>query len=804
MENKPTYKELVEEITKLKNQNKELQAIISFNNMKVKSNTVSDLLDSIPGFAFIKDVNLNYIGANRTFCDLLKIPYDEIGGKTDYDIFPEDLANKYIEDDKKVLKTKKAILVEEITVDETKEGSRFIVATRKLPWYDKDGNIAGIYGLGFDITGLHHIEELRKAKEKAEESEEKLRTIFNMSLSMICIADLNEATFLYINPAFTDILGYSEEELLDKSFLDFIHPEDIKPTIEVIEKELQAGKSLIHFENRYRCKDGKYVWLDWSSHPIPEKGITYAIAHDVSMNREIQNELIKAKEKAEESERKLLEAQELAHIGSWAYNIETDEVQWSKELYNIFERSHDLPAPNYSDQRPYYVEESFKILDEAVQNCIQHEIPYEIELDIITSSGAIKQIVSKGSFKKNKNNKIIALYGTAQDITQRKKIENELINAKKEAEEANRLKTEFIKNMSHEIRTPMNGIIGFSKMINKPDISHEKRKNYSKIIKNSSYQLLKIIDDILEISSLETKKEDVKNEKICLNDFLTELFAIFNIKTKEKNISFYLKKALKDEESYILCDKSKLNKILSNLIENALKFTNDGFIEFGYFIEKENLVIYIKDTGIGISQESQKIIFERFAQENEEISDQHGGLGLGLSIAKENTILLGGDIILESEKGTGSTFYVKIPFKKASVTNNEETRISESGNYLTVLIAEDEEVNLLFLDTLLENQDDFNVKVIHAKNGKEAVDICLNNKNIDLVLMDIKMPVMSGHEAAKKIKSIRPEVPIIAQTAYSGQIEEEFALKNGCDDFISKPINKDHLFVKIKNHIEKI
>ena len=253
------------------------------------------------------------------------------------------------------------------------------------------------------------------------------------------------------------------------------------------------------------------------------------------------------------------------------------------------------------------------------------------------------------------------------DISDRVKIEEKLRLAKEKAEENDHLKTEFINNMSHEIRTPMNGIIGFAQFLNNPDLSREKQKYYISIIQNSGNQLMRIIDDILEISMLGTKQVKTIESKICLNNLFLELFSIFDIKAKENKTPLYFKKGLSDKESTIFVDESKLNKILSNLLENALKFTNIGFIEFGYNLIETNhnaeIQIYVKDTGIGINPEKQAIIFERFTQE-EEISQNVGGLGLGLSIAKENAELIGGKITLESEKEKGSTFFITIPYKQ--------------------------------------------------------------------------------------------------------------------------------------------
>ncbi|PHQ57258.1 MAG: hypothetical protein COC16_01540 [Lutibacter sp.] len=274
----------------------------------------------------------------------------------------------------------------------------------------------------------------------------------------------------------------------------------------------------------------------------------------------------------------------------------------------------------------------------------------------------------------DKNNNLIGYRGANIDITKSVKHKQELLEAKEKAEESDRLKTEFLNNMSHEIRTPMNGILGFSDMLSTPDISDDKRNNFIKIIQSSGNQLLQIIDDILEISRLGTKQVKVIEEHVCLNDLLLELFSIFDVKAKEEKNPLYLKKGLSDRQSTIQIDKTKLTKILSNLLENVLKFTNEGYIEYGYQLINSELEIYVKDTGIGIEPEYHTVIFERFSQAEKDLSKKVGGLGLGLAIVKENTKLLGGKIRLESKNDAGSTFFITIPYIPVYQDDNIEMK----------------------------------------------------------------------------------------------------------------------------------
>ena len=385
-------------------------------------------------------------------------------------------------------------------------------------------------------------------------------------------------------------------------------------------------------------------------------------------------------------------------------------------------------------------------------------------------------------------------------------IEMQLKIAKDQAIESDRLKTSFLANMSHEIRTPMNGIIGFSQLLEDEELTPERRKTFIDVIHSSTNQLLAVINDVIDFSKIESGQLAINSVTINLHQLLSNLFITYENERKLKNkfdIQIKLVEGFSPDESNIESDFIRLRQILGNLLGNALKFTNAGTIEFGYFIEESFIIFYVKDTGKGIAKNKLGIVFERFRQEEESPTRRFGGTGLGLSISKGLVELLGGKMWIESEENKGSCFYFSIPYISTvnSILNNNHEKDSKKELNLkgkVILVAEDVELNIEYIKELL---DGTGVEFLPAKNGQEAIDIFNSTNKIDLILMDIQMPIVNGYEAVLEIRKKNNQIPIIAQTAYAFAEDKQKCFDVGCNDYLRKPFLKKELLEKIAKFI---
>lgn len=395
-----------------------------------------------------------------------------------------------------------------------------------------------------------------------------------------------------------------------------------------------------------------------------------------------------------------------------------------------------------------------------------------------------------------------------ENINKRILREESLMKAKENAEAQEKIKSSFLANMSHEIRTPMNSIIGFSDLIERTN-DEEEKKQYLEIIKSSGQFLLNIINDIIDISKIEAGLLDIKVQRVKINDLIKELSDIYSSDPRiNDEVEIITNMPLQNGDSVILTDSTRIRQVLSNLLDNAVKFTSKGKIEIGYeLVEKKanqkipHLRFFVKDSGIGIPKPDLKLIFDRYHQVRE--GDESKGSGLGLTIVDALVKKLGGGMKVKSEVGKGSEFSFEIAYlqraqkkPKSYISDNVHDAPELKGRH--ILIAEDVDANYRFVAAIMRQT---HAKLSWAKNGKEAVDFMLNNKNIDLVLMDLRMPIMDGYKAANHIKTLYPKIPIIALTAFAVDGDMEKALEAGCDDYLSKPIDISDFYSKLNFYL---
>ncbi|HLP73775.1 MAG TPA: ATP-binding protein [Bacteroidales bacterium] len=491
----------------------------------------------------------------------------------------------------------------------------------------------------------------------------------------------------------------------------------------------------------------------------------------------------------------LNEAQHIAKIGSWDWNVATGDMWWSDELYTIFEVDPAEYTPTFESSLKFIHPEDAGEFQKAAVHSMNTGEMLDYRFRIVTSKG-IKDCHSKAKVYLNEKGEAQRMTGTSMDVTEMVTIVEELNSAKDKAEESDRLKTAFLQNISHEVRTPLNSIVGFSELITEPGQSLQKIKSFSKIISANSNRLISIISDVIEIAEIHSGQVRLVISKFDLISLFSRSADAFRELCQLKGIELLVNNSVDEDESIIVSDKGKLEKIFLHLIDNAVKFTQRGSVRIDLSVEKNILSFDISDTGIGIDEREQSIIFDPFRQLETGLSRSYGGTGLGLTIVKAYVEALKGTISLTSELNRGTSVKITLPVivDRVSIPEAPESNVL-NDHVNTILIAEDEYSNFKYLYELLQSDK---TRIIHAKNGKEALDICKSSDVVDMVLMDLKMPVMDGTAAATLIKQLRPELPIIAQTAY---IPDEDKLNSVFDDLIAKPINRNELKDKINKYI---
>ena len=635
----------------------------------------------------------------------------------------------------------------------------------------------------------------RQAEDMLRESESRHSKMVANIGDVIVIIDqygINK----YKSPNIEKWFGWRAEDLVGVSAWTNVHIDDSDAVNKFIISLLSEPGAARTTEFRYRCKDGSYRWIEFTGvnllHDADIQGIL-GNYHDIT-ERKRAEEVLTA---SETSYRRLFES---AKDGILILDAETGKITnvnpfliemlgYSKEEFiekEIWEIGFFKDIVANQD----------KFLELQQKEYVRYD-----DLPLETADGRKMNVEFVSNVYPVNNHKVIQC--NIRDITQRKLAEKELIKAKEKAEESDRLKSAFLSNMSHEIRTPMNGILGFAELLKEPHLTGEEQQTYISIIEQSGTRMLNTINDIISISKIESGQMEVSISATNINEQIEYIYNFFKPEIEQKGMQISLKNTLPAKEAVIKTDREKIYGILTNLVNNAIKFTFAGSIEFGYEKKGGFLEFFVKDTGIGIPKDRQDAVFERFIRINMDDNRAFQGSGLGLSISKAYVEMLGGRIWMESEEGKGSVFYFTIPYNPAHEEKNVIKNIVSADEKndpikpLKILIVEDDERSEILI-TIIVNK--FSREILKAGTGVEAVAACRNNPDLDLVLLDIAMPEMNGYEAARQIRQFNKDVIIIAQTAFALSGEREKIIAAGCNDYISKPFSKTSLISLLKKY----
>ncbi len=669
---------------------------------------------------------------------------------------------------------------------------KWVLASGRAISRDDNGRALRIVGILMDIDSA------RILSKQVEDTRNFLQKIISSIESILFVKD-DSGRYILINRAFTEKLGLKESEVLGKT------SNELKVTVKLdthLSDEIVIKQGVEQtYEEEVRLSDGKLYDYLVTKIPVRDKdGSVYAqvglatdITHIKSLEKDLRNNVFS-----------LDAAINGTGNGLWDWNPKTDDLVLNDNWFQMlgYTRSYfnkKYPKYCFKTFADFIHPEDFENVGKELEKHYAGETDYyRTEIRMLTSDNKWKWILASGKvWEWDKENNPVRMVGIHVDIDYRVRIEEQLKQALLKAEESDRLKSAFLANMSHEIRTPMNGIIGFLELLASDNLAPQQRTEYMNIIRSSSIQLLNIVNDIVDISKIESGQISIHETFFDIVHLLERLEKQYKPGLEEKDLYFNIYCSLEEEERRLKTDQTKLQQVLSNLISNAIKFTNDGGLELSCSRKDKYIEFCLSDTGMGIPENIQSMVFDRFVQAEPELSRIHEGTGLGLSICKAYVEKLGGKIWLESSPGKGSRFFFTVPLDLSAPELIEGDDYKENEEALKgnlILVVEDEIYNYLFVEQVLQNRG---LRVLHSQDGLEAVEHVKENKDIGMVFMDIRLPGIDGYEATKRIKEIRPDLPVIALTALALSGDRVKAIEAGCDDYIKKPVLSDELLAVV-------
>jgi PAS domain S-box-containing protein len=646
-----------------------------------------------------------------------------------------------------------------------------------------------------NLSEISDFSKLRHVEEELRRSTESFSSIFENSASAICIIG-PDTTITRVNDEYCKLSGYTREEVVGKSWTQQIPGEEYE-RIKEYARMRQRDSNKVHdkFELGFYKKNGEIM------HVL----MTFAIlSNDSSIVSFVDiTEVTKSQGAIAESNQFHSQIINSTEGGIVVFDPDLYYKVWNPFMEKLTGISASQVIGKHTIKSFPFLKEN-KII-ELVKIALVGEYSsiYNFPFNF-PDSGKSGWASSKSSPIRDVFGVIVGAVISINEITDLKLTESELILAKEKAEESERLKSAFLANMSHEIRTPMNGILGFAELLKEPTLSIDEQQDFIQTIQISGARMLNTLNNIVNVSKIESGLMNIDIKETNINEKIEFTYKFFKPEVEGKGLRFLFKNSLPSIESNINSDNEKVYGILTNLIKNAIKFTYDGSIEFGYEKKGEYLEFFVKDTGVGIPENQKELIFERFRQGDDSLSRTYEGNGLGLSICKSYVEMLGGKIWVVSEVGIGSTFYFTLPYNAVSIETRPIENIFSAEYYeaalkkIKILISEDDDISSSLLTRTLRQ---ISYEVLHAMTGLEAVEICRNNPDCDLVLMDIRMPEMDGLEATRQIRKFNKDVIIIAQTAYGFSSDCDKAINAGCNDYISKPIDKNSLYKIIEKNL---